>query len=195
MAQELERWRFALERRGMKISRKKTEYLCVNKQEAGRPPLKLQGEDVPEVDEFKYLGSTIQGNGDCDRELKKRIQAGWNGWRKMTGILCDKRAPVKIKGMILRMVVRPVMMYGLETAAMTRRQEKQLEVAEMRMLRFSLGVTRKDKIRNEFIRGTLKVDRIGQKVRQSRLRWYGHVKRRDEDYVGRKVLEMPLPGK
>ena len=40
-------------------------------------------------------------------------------------------------------------------------------------------------------RGTLKVDRFGQKVRQSRLRWYGRVKRWDDDSVGRK---MQLPG-
>ena len=26
-------------------------------------------------------------------------------------------------------------------------------------------------------------------------KWYGHVKRRDEDYVDRNMLEMPLPGK
>ena len=71
---------------------------------------------------------------------------------------------------------------------MTKRQERQLELAEVRMLRFSLGVTRKDKIRNEHIRRTLKVDMLGQKVRQSMLRLYGHVKRRDDDYVCRKAL-------
>ena len=27
------------------------------------------------------------------------------------------------------------------------------------------------------------------------LRWYGHVMRRDQEYVGRKMMEMELPGK
>ncbi|KAL7834762.1 hypothetical protein SRHO_G00290090 [Serrasalmus rhombeus] len=49
------------------------------------------------------------------------------------------------------------MMYGLETVALSKRQEAELEVAEMKMLRFSLGVTRMDKIRNEQIRGTVKL--------------------------------------
>ena len=33
------------------------------------------------------------------------------------------------------------------------------------------------------------------KLRGARLRWYGHVKRRDEGYVGRKTLEMAVPGR
>ncbi|KAK3534192.1 hypothetical protein QTP86_003336 [Hemibagrus guttatus] len=47
------------------------------------------------------------------------------------------------------------------------------------MLRFSLGVTRLDRIRNEYIRGTAHVGRLGDKVRESRLRWFGHVQRRE----------------
>ena len=86
------------------------------------------------------------------------------------------------------------MMYGLETVAKTKRQEAELEVAGMKMLRFELGVTRMDRIRNSHIRGSLYVAPIGNKVREARLRWYGHVRRRDVDYVGQKVLKMELPG-
>ena len=63
------------------------------------------------------------------------------------------------------------------------------------MLRFTMGVTRKDKIRNEHIRSNVKVERLGMKMRERRLRWYGHVMRRDQEYVGRKMMEMELPGK
>ena len=71
----------------------------------------------------------------------------------MTGIMCDSRATENIKGMILKTVVRPAMMYGLETTAMTNRQERQFEVAEMLIFE----VTRNDTIRNEHIRGAMKV--------------------------------------
>ena len=70
-----------------------------------------------------------------------------------------------------------------------------MEVTEMKMLRFAMGVTRKDKIRNEYIRSTVKVEWLGMKMREGRLRWYGHVMRRDQEYVGRKMMEMELPGK
>ena len=39
------------------------------------------------------------------------------------------------------------MVYGLETVAVTKKQVEEMEVAEMKMLRFAMGVTRKDKIR------------------------------------------------
>ena len=70
-----------------------------------------------------------------------------------------------------------------------------MEVAEVKTLRFAMGVTRKDKIRNEHVRSTVKVERLGMKMREGRLRWYGDVMRRDQEYVGRKMMEMELPGK
>ncbi|KAK3550772.1 hypothetical protein QTP70_004610 [Hemibagrus guttatus] len=72
--ENLERWRFALERRGMKVSRSKTEYMCVNERE-GSGTIKLQGGEVKKVQEFKYLGSTVQSNGECGKEVKERMQA------------------------------------------------------------------------------------------------------------------------
>ena len=63
------------------------------------------------------------------------------------------------------------------------------------MLRFAMEVTRKDKIRNEDIRSTVKVERLGMKMKEGRLRWYGHVMRRDQEYVGRKMMKIELPGK
>ncbi|KAK3563522.1 hypothetical protein QTP86_030392 [Hemibagrus guttatus] len=180
--ENLERWRFALERRGMKVSGSKTEYMCVNERE-GSGTVRLQGEEVKKVQEFKYLGSTVQSNGECGKEVKKRVQAGWNGWRKVSGVLCDQKISVRIKGKVYRTVVRPAMLYGLETVSLRKRQESELEVAELKMLRFSLGVTRLDRIRNEYIRGTAHVGRLGDKVREARLRWFGHVQRRDSEYI------------
>ncbi|KAK3554716.1 hypothetical protein QTP70_032634 [Hemibagrus guttatus] len=131
--ENLERWRFALERRGMKVSRSKTEYMCVNERE-GSGTVRLQGEEVKKVQEFKYLGSTVQSNGESGKEVKKRVQAGWNGWRKVSGVLCDRKIPARIKGKVYRTVVRPAMLYGLETVSLRKRQEPELEVAELKML-------------------------------------------------------------
>ncbi|KAK3556489.1 hypothetical protein QTP70_008319 [Hemibagrus guttatus] len=60
----------------MKVSRSKTEYMCVNERE-GSGTVRLQGEEVKKVQEFKYLGSTVQSNGECGKEdhgFKNRLQ-------------------------------------------------------------------------------------------------------------------------
>ena len=91
--------------------------------------------------------------------------------------------------------MRPAMVYGRETVAVKKKQVEEIKVAEMKMLRFAMGVTRKDKIRNEYIRGTIKVERLGMKMREGRLSWYGHVVSRVQEYVGSRVIEMELQGK
>ena len=178
----------------MKVNRRKTEYMCVNERQV-RGTVKMQGEEVAKVEDFKYLDSTVQSNGECGSEVKKRVQAGWNGWRRMSGVICDRRVPARVKGKVYRVAVRPAMLYGLETVALTKRQEAEMEVSELKMLRFSLGVTRMDKIRNEYIRGTARVGRFGEKTREARLRWYVHVLRKDDGYLGRWMLRMELPAR
>ena len=98
--------------------------------------------------------------------------------------------PLKVKGKMYKTMVRPAMLYGMETVGVTKKHQKQMEVAEMRMLRFSMGITRKDKIRNQEVREKLSVCQLERKLRETRLRWYGHVKRRNEEYVGQKVMEL-----
>ena len=99
----------------------------------------MEDTKVPRVKEFKYLGSTVQESGGCEREIKKRVQAGWNGWRRVSGVICDKRLPTRVKGKVYSSVVRPAMVYGLETVAVTKKQVEEMEVAEVKMLRFCYG--------------------------------------------------------
>ena len=92
--QRLKFWRYALERKEVKINRSKTEYLCIGGGDDDET-VKMEDTKVPRVKEFKYLGSTVQESGSCEREVKRRVQAGWNGWRKVSGIICDRRLPAR----------------------------------------------------------------------------------------------------
>jgi len=53
-------------------------------------------------------------------------------------------------------------------------------VAEMRTPGWVSGMTRKGRIRNEYIRGGVGVASIMDKMRGNRLRWFGLVMRREE---------------
>ncbi len=80
--------------------------------------------------------------------------------------------------------VSPVMMYGADTFAVKREQEKKLDVPEMRMLRLMCIIAKLGRIRNERIRDTAKMDEMSNKMQETGLKWYGHVIGRAEWHVG-----------
>ena len=61
------------------------------------------------------------------------------------------------------------------------------------MLRWMSRETKVDRIINEIIRGTTKVEEISKKAQESRLKWYWHVLRREDEYVGKRVKGMEVP--
>jgi hypothetical protein len=65
---------------------------------------------------------------------------------------------------------------------------------EMRMLRWIMGISLKDHKRNEDIRKAVGVANITDKVRETRLRWYGHVRRREEHASIRRIMEAEVRG-
>ena len=115
-------------------------------------------------------------------------------WKKASGVLCNRKLSASVKGKMYKSVVRPAMLYGMEMVVVTERQVGKMEVAELKMVRWALGVTRKDKIRNEYVRGTATIAKLGDKLRNARLGWHGHVKRR-EGFVGKTMMEMAVPGR
>ena len=96
----------------------------------------MQSAQLPQVTEF---WEAPQSDGGMSTEINKRTQCGWNNWRKMSGVLCDKRVPPHVKGKINKMIVQPAMLYGMETVPVTSSHVKKLEVTEMKMCRWACG--------------------------------------------------------
>ncbi|VDO19279.1 unnamed protein product [Heligmosomoides polygyrus] len=112
-------------------------------------------------------------------EVNSCVSAAWSKWRSLTGVLCDRKIPEHLKSNIYKAVVRPVAMSGAECWLVTKEVETRLSVMETKMLRWTAGVTRIDRIRNDAIRQKFGVAPISDKMREARLRWYGHVLRGD----------------
>ena len=113
----------------------------------GNSDINLQGQNLERVNTFKYVGATLVENGALDAEMKHR-KSGWKNWKRVSGILCDRRICLRVKGKVYKTVVRPAMMYCTETWTVKKAQEKKFDVAEMRMLRSMRGVTKLDRIMN-----------------------------------------------
>jgi hypothetical protein len=71
--------------------------------------VRLYGQVVPKKDTFHYLGSMLQKNGDIDKDVSHRMKAGRLKWHQASGILCDPRVPLKLKGKFYRTAIRPTM--------------------------------------------------------------------------------------
>lgn len=150
---------------------------------------------VEMVDNFVYLGDCIDAAGGCSRAIVGRVRSGWKKFRELSGVLCGKRWSLKMKGTVYKTCVRTVMIYGGETWAMRKEDEAVLRRAERAMIRRMCGVRLRDRKRSVDLQRMMGVDEdIVTIVVRSRLRWYGHVKRRDEDSGIRRVLEMEVSG-
>ena len=117
---------------------------------------------------LKYLGSTIEATGGCGADVDNKVRSAWNSWRGLSGVICDKKVPVKLKNKLYKTVIRPT----CECWALHRAEQQRMHTTEMKMLRWIQGKTRKDRIRNEKFRRDAMVKLITTYVTQKHLSWY-----------------------
>ena len=67
---------------------------------------------------------------------------------------------------------------------------KKVEVTEKKMCTWACGHTLRDHVRNGIIWEILKVENTTERCRKARLRWFGHVKRRDQEYKKKKKVRI-----
>ena len=76
----------------------------------------------------------VSSDGRCEEEVRRTIQAGWMSWKKVSRVLYHR-----VIRKMYKSVVRPAMLYNMETVAVTERQVANMEVAELKMVRWALG--------------------------------------------------------
>ena len=101
-------------------------------------------------------------------------------------------ASLRMKGVVYKVCVRSVLMYGAETWAMKAGVFQRLRATERRMLRMICGATLKDMVESTVIASRVGVDDLEEHLRQKRLRWFGHISRRDEEVEIKKVFELKI---
>ena len=154
-----------------------------------------QGTSLRQVNKFKYLGVTISEEGGSEEAVRARVSAAWGKWRDLSGVISDKKMPRKLKIKLYMTVIRPVFLYGAECWTVRKKEKQILEKTERKMLRRIKAVTLRDKVKSVDIRKQLGVNSIQEKVREMRLRWYGHMQRMEENNKVRAVVDMIVPWK
>ena len=89
--------------------------------------------------------------------------------------------------------MRSIMLHGSDTWPIRKENVVALQRAEMRMVKWMCGIKLKDRFPSKELRERLGIDNIALVLQQNRLRWYGHVLRKDDDWV-KKCMEYEVEG-
>ena len=97
---------------------------------------------------------------------------------------------VKVK--LYESLILPILLYGAELRPIKVTSMKKLEAAHHRWQRKLLGVTWKDKIKNDEIRTRTGLQKVEIIIRERRLRWLGHVMRKGSERIPHQELYWKL---
>nr|GFB74470.1 polyprotein, putative [Tanacetum cinerariifolium] len=168
----LENWRKVLENNDLRVSQEKTKYLrCdfgigkISQNE--EVDILIRDKILHPKESFQYLGSMLHKSRRIDENLK---------------------------GIFYPVAIRPAMLYGSECWPIMKALANMVEVAELRILRWTCGKTFLDMIPNGVYRAQLEVDSIINKMREVRLRWFGHIRRRLQLAPVRRVEALVVDG-
>ena len=140
----------------------------------------IQGELLENVSNFVYLGSSVS---DTTKDIERRIALALTSFGRLRkSIWSNRDILLKLKLRLYRALILPIATYASETWALTNTDEKKLLVFEMQCLRSILGVSRLNRIRNEEIRRITGSEKtIIEMIKEKRLKWFGHVCRKETD--------------
>jgi hypothetical protein len=89
------------------------------------------------VDQFRYLGTTIRNQNLIQEEIKRRFNSGNACYHSVQNLLSFRLLSKNTKITIHATIILPVVLYGCETWSLTLREEhtSTLRVCEKRVLR------------------------------------------------------------
>ena len=63
----------------------------------GRMNVRLNGDQLEEVECFKYLGPQVAADGGCESNVVHRMNEGFKAWGAMKSVLCNRGLGIKTK--------------------------------------------------------------------------------------------------
>lgn len=181
-------------RLGLVINCSKTKVMAISKEEQD-VEITVNGSRLEQVKEFVYLGGQISHDGKCDPDIKRRIGLTHAVFSKLSNIWNSRKLALGIKFKVFESMIIPVLMYGSECWTMRKADEQRILVAEMCWLRKILGISRLQHLRNEEIRRRAGMEvTLIDRIKDRRLRWFGHVSRMDSNRLPYLSLHTMVEG-
>jgi hypothetical protein len=190
------------EKRGLQLNQDKTKYMIISRRKTDHiKETNLGSYTFKKVENFKYLGVNVNEKNERSAEIKERIQAANKAYWKYQRYLTDHHISRATKIKIYKAAIRPVATYAAETMRLTNTDEENIGIFERKVLRKIAGPRRTEEgeyrtLMNHEIRDIIEGEDIVGFVKAQRLRWFGHVQRRDTQHILRKTLNWrPVEGR
>ena len=149
----------------------------------------LNGTDIEEVADFKYLGAYIRTTAQ-DMHVRKGM--AWQALNSMTK--CWKsNLSRRTKVRLFKATVESVLLYGCETWTMSKALNCVIDGFYTRLLRKVFGISWKSHTTNLELYGDM--PKISSIIRERRLRFAGHIHRHDDQLAHDLLFWSPLHGK
>ena len=136
----LQEWSNTFRTHGLRMNLEKTKVMWIGEQEVDLHEV-LDGKTINQVNSFVYLGSTVREDGGSSKEIQRSVQAGAAAWRRVEGIMWDRKLKKQLQRKVLEACVVPGCIYGLGTLALTERQAENMQIAEYNWVRRVSKVT------------------------------------------------------
>ncbi|KAK3529893.1 hypothetical protein QTP86_007211 [Hemibagrus guttatus] len=145
---------------GMRVSTSKLEAMVLDRKKVACT-LQVEGEVLPQVEEFKYLGVLFTSEGRMDREIDRRIGAAAAVMRSMyRSVVVKKELTQKAKLSIYQSIYVPTLTYDHELWVMTERVRSRIQAAEISFLRRVAGHSLRDRVRSSVTWEELRVEPV-----------------------------------
>src|SRR3989442_1930394 len=151
-------------------------------------------DELEVVEKFCYLGDVIGKGGGAEESSRARVRCAWGKFRDLKMLLTVRGASLRVKEKIYRACVQRVLVCGSETWPMKMEDMQRLVRTENNMVRWMSGVTLKDRRPSEELRLGLGIEGVEEVVRRGRLRWIGHVERKEADDLVSKWRNLEVVG-
>ena len=141
---------------GMEISAKKTK-LMTNNTSGINTEIKVNGQMLEAVTNFKYLGSVITDEGSKP-EILSRIARATAALTRLKPVWIDKSISLSSKIRLMCSLVTSIFLYACESWTLTAELRRRIHAMEMRCYRKILRISYKDHVTNEEVRASRQLD-------------------------------------
>ena len=143
--------------------------------------IKIKGQRIEEVENFKYLRAIISNDGSKP-EILSRIAQTTAALSRLKIIWRDKNISLASKIKLMRTLILSTFLYACESWTLTAEIERRIQALEMRCHRRLLNISYKDHVTNEEVRNGIQKaigvhDDLLTMIKKWILRWYGHISR------------------